>query len=180
LDRGKGSGVRGHAEDAQITRGTVATRHAGFSGTGYVDTDEAAGPAVQWTVHAPYAATASLTIGYANGTMTNRPMDITVNGALVANDLAFLNTLEWHEWETRTLVVPLRAGPNTVRAVAVGAGGTPNLDFLDVRLPPRRPRPAVRGRWPPRGSGRGSTRSTSRHRARPRCRPAAPAPHARR
>jgi Carbohydrate binding module (family 35)/Carbohydrate binding module (family 6) len=127
--------VRYEAENATISQGVLETLHSGYSGTGYVNPNNATGSSVTWTVNAPAAATGSLTIGYANGTTTNRPMDVTVNGTQIANDLAFLNTLAWDQWETRTLVAPLRAGANTIKVTSATSDGGPNLDFLDVRLP---------------------------------------------
>jgi hypothetical protein len=128
--------VQYEAEDATINRGIREQTYTGWRGTGYVNTDNVTGSYVEWTVNAPYAATASLTIGYANGTTTDRPMDVSVNGTLVANDLSFLNTLAWDQWETRTIVTSLRAGANTIRLSAVTANGGPNLDYLDLRMPP--------------------------------------------
>ncbi len=51
--------TRYEAEDALISRGVVASNHSGFSGRGFVDTENAAGPYVQWSVNATAAGTAS-------------------------------------------------------------------------------------------------------------------------
>ena len=128
---------RHEAEAATISQGLPETTHAGFSGTGYVNTDNVAGSSVQWTVTAAQAGTATLRFGFANGVATDRPMDITVNGALVADNLAFPATGAWTSWQTRSITVPLTAGANTVLATAATAGGGPNLDYLDVEIPTR-------------------------------------------
>src|SRR5262245_34297014 len=87
--------VAGGAPRAQCLRLRVHPRHeinnafdgghkapygcgAGFSGTGFCNTT---GAYVQWTINASGAGTAKLTIRYANGTTTNRPMTLTVTGA---------------------------------------------------------------------------------------------------
>jgi len=123
---------RHEAEDATISQGNVEFDHAGFSGTGFVDYDNVAGGYVQWTVSGVPAGQTTLSIGYANGTTTDRPMDITVNGALVANDLSFAGTGAWTGWQTRSVVATLTSGTNTIRATAVTANGGPNVDYLDV------------------------------------------------
>ncbi|GIH29330.1 beta-N-acetylhexosaminidase [Acrocarpospora phusangensis] len=128
-----GSTVRYEAENAAITLGVAEANHAGYSGTGFVNYDSAVGSNVQWTVSTPAAGTATLRIRYANGSTTNRPMDITVNGALVADELSFTGTGAWATWQTRTLTVTLPAGTSTVRATATTAIGGPNVDYLEVQ-----------------------------------------------
>ncbi|MFD1538124.1 glycosyl hydrolase family 28 protein [Nonomuraea guangzhouensis] len=120
------------AEDATISQGVVESNHAGFSGTGFVNGDNVVGSYVQWSAPAEQAGNATLTFRYANGTTTNRPMDITVNGVLVADELAFPPTGAWTTWQSVTVTAPLNAGANTVRATSTTAGGGPNLDYLDT------------------------------------------------
>ncbi|MFI6532285.1 carbohydrate-binding protein [Nonomuraea sp. NPDC050547] len=123
---------RYEAENATISQGAVENNHAGYSGTGFVNGDNLAGPYVEWTVNAARAGNATLTFGFANGTTAGRPMDLAVNGTQAAGELAFDPTGAWTNWTTRTLTVPLNAGANTIRATATTAGGGPNLDYLDV------------------------------------------------
>lgn len=121
------------AENATC-QGTIDSNHAGFTGTGFCNTTNAVGAFVEWSVTAATAGSATLTFRFANGTTTNRPMDITVNGALVANDLAFPGTGAWTSWSTATATANLNAGTNTVRATAVTANGGPNVDRLTVDM----------------------------------------------
>ncbi len=60
-------------------------------------------------------------------------MDITVNGALVADELAFNPTGNWDTWANATVTVNLTAGANTVRATATTVNGGPNADCLDLQ-----------------------------------------------
>jgi hypothetical protein len=124
--------TRYEAEHATISQGTVAGNHRGFSGTGFVDMTNVTGSFVQWSVPAAAAGTASLAIRYANGTTVNRPMDIRVNGAVVAAAQPFPGTGSWDTWATSTVSVPLAAGTNTVRLTATTANGGPNLDYLEL------------------------------------------------
>ncbi|GAA0394835.1 hypothetical protein GCM10009530_52930 [Microbispora corallina] len=127
--------VRYEAEDAAISQGAVAANHAGYSGTGFVDTVNVAGSHVEWTVSAASAGTATLLLRYANGATSGRPMDIAVNGTVVAAGKAFPGTGSWDAWASATVTAQLRAGTNTVRATATTAEGCPNLDCLDVTGP---------------------------------------------
>src|SRR5215216_6421823 len=105
--------TRLEAENATISQGLVEANHLGFSGTGFVNYDNLTGSFVQWTVNAATAGSATLSIRFANGTTTNRPMDITVNGALVADELSFPGTGNWDTWQTKPITATLNAGSNT-------------------------------------------------------------------
>jgi hypothetical protein len=129
------SKTRFEAESATISQGVVESNHTGFTGTGFVNLDNVTGSYVQWSVPAPAAGTATLTIRYANGTTTARPMDISVNGVLVADNLSFIPTPAWDDWDTRTVInVPVNAGTNLIRATSASSAGGPNLDHLEVQL----------------------------------------------
>src|SRR6185369_14730345 len=108
----------------------------GYSGSGFVDYTNVAGSYVQWTVDAAGAGSAVVSIrfanGQANGASTNRPMDIAVNGVVVAAAKAFNPTANWDTWQTATVTVPLNAGANTIRATATTANGGPNVDYIEV------------------------------------------------
>jgi len=120
------------AENATLSQATVATNHTGFTGTGFVDYANLTGSYVEFTVTAASAGTATLTFRYANGTTTNRPMAIAVNGSTVAAAQAFGGTGTWDTWKTATLTVTLAAGTNKIRATATTANGGPNVDNLVV------------------------------------------------
>ncbi|MFD1546281.1 carbohydrate-binding domain-containing protein [Nonomuraea guangzhouensis] len=124
--------TRLEAENATISQGVVESNHAGFSGTGFVNTDNAAGCYVQWTHNASAAGPATLTIRYANGTTADRPMDVTVNGVAVASGLSFGGTGAWTTWASKSVNATLVAGANTVRVTGTTANGCPNLDYLEV------------------------------------------------
>lgn len=124
--------VRYEAEQALIINGTVASNHPGFTGTGFVDTTNATGSAVEFTVSVPDASPAEpLVFRYANGTTADRPAALTVNGS-GAGTVAFPPTGDWAAWQTRTTSTGLAAGTNTVRLTATTSGGLPNLDSLTV------------------------------------------------
>jgi glucose/arabinose dehydrogenase len=126
--------TRYEAEDATISQGVVESNHLGFSGTGFVNGDNVAGSYVQWTVNAAIAGTGTIVIRYANGTTTNRPADVAVNGTVVSANRAFNPTANWDTWASSTLTTPVTAGTNTIRVTATTSNGNPNLDWLEFSV----------------------------------------------
>jgi endoglucanase len=124
------------AENATVYRGVVASDHSGYSGAGFVDYDRVAGSYVQFATSTSIGGSMYIGFRFANGTAVNRPMDITVNGVLVAHDLAFGSTTSWNVWQSVALTVPVSAGPITIRATATTAAGGPNLDSLTFEVRP--------------------------------------------
>ncbi|MFE5087445.1 PQQ-dependent sugar dehydrogenase [Streptomyces mirabilis] len=120
------------AEDATISQGAVATNHTGYTGTGFVDYTNITGSYVEFTVSAATAGTSSLALRYANGTSVDRPMDLSVNGTVVASRVSFPATTDWNTWATKSVNVQLNAGSNKIRATATTANGGPNLDRVSV------------------------------------------------
>jgi parallel beta-helix repeat protein len=123
---------RFEAENAAIFHGVVEANHAGFTGTGFVNNDNEIGSYVEWTVSSSSAQNGLAVFRFANGTTANRPVDITVNGTLVADEFAFQSTGAWTTWQTRSISVPLNAGTNTIRLTGTTANGGPNLDHLEI------------------------------------------------
>ncbi len=126
---GGGTATRYEAENGKISQGAVESDHAGFTGAGFVNTDNAAGAYVEFTVRESGPRT--LRIRYANGTTADRPMRITVNGAAVATR-SYTGTGAWTSWATDSFPVTLPAGPSAVRLTATTANGCPNLDHIEV------------------------------------------------
>src|SRR5437764_812641 len=124
--------TRYEAESATISQGVVATNHPGFTGIGFVDYTNVAGSYVQFPVTIPATGTATLTFRYANGSTASRPMDVAVNGTVVAAAVAFPPTANWDTWQTVSVTATVSGGTNIVRATATTSGGGPNLDSLTV------------------------------------------------
>jgi uncharacterized protein YegP (UPF0339 family) len=123
------------AETAILSGPTVARNHAGFTGSGFADYQRASGDYVQFTVDAPSAGRYLLQFRYANGSASDRPMDLKVNGAAAPPALSFAPTGSWSRWSTSSATVTLAAGTNRVRLTAAGRSG-PNLDALTVGVAP--------------------------------------------
>ncbi len=119
------------AESAALSRAVVESNHAGYSGTGFVNYDNVTGSHVEYTVSAAQAGPHQLVFRYANGTTTDRPLSVTVDGAS-ATTVSFPATGAWTTWRDVTTTVTLKAGTNKVRATATTANGGPNADRLTV------------------------------------------------
>ncbi|MFG2001948.1 CBM35 domain-containing protein [Spirillospora sp. NPDC048911] len=130
-----GTSTRYEAENATSGTGsTVDRNHSGYSGTGFVNTPNATGSYVQFTVNAAQAGQHTLAFDYANAGTADRPATLSVNGAS-AGTVAFAPTGAWSLWRTGTAAANLNVGANTIRLTATGTGGLPNLDFLDTVTP---------------------------------------------
>ncbi|HEY8474715.1 MAG TPA: carbohydrate-binding protein [Natronosporangium sp.] len=122
--------VRHEAESASCD-GTIDSNHAGFSGSGFCNSDNEVGAAVQFSVSASAAGSATVTVRYANGTTANRPADVVVNGAVAQPAVGFGPTGAWTNWVTTTVPVPVPAGGSTIRLVATTSAGLANIDYLE-------------------------------------------------
>jgi uncharacterized delta-60 repeat protein len=122
--------VTTQAEDATVVGAGRSSRHPGFTSTGYVDYNNASGDYIEWTVNSDVTRTGRLTVRYANGSSSNRPLELRRNGGVLVN-LSFAPTGSWSTWVETTVNVPLTAGANTFRLTAIGQSG-PNIDFMRV------------------------------------------------
>ncbi len=120
------------AEEAEYSNGKVDNKHAGFTGTGFVDTDNAPGEWIEWKVNVPADGEYNLDFRYAHGGADQRPAQISVNGEVVVEELAFDASGTWTNWVNASTKAQLTAGENTIRATATAAGGLTNMDHLRV------------------------------------------------
>ena len=133
VDPGSQTTIRYEAEDAVLSGPQVSSSQSGYSGTGFADYVNDSNDYIEWTVSAASAGSAELVFGYALSS-GDRPLEIRVNGAVVEASLSFPATGDWSLWgETTPVSVSLLAGPNTVRATAIGSSGG-NLDYLEVSM----------------------------------------------
>ncbi|MGP4110614.1 carbohydrate-binding protein [Streptomyces sp. 4N509B] len=137
--------VRYEAEGSSATcEGAIESEHAGFSGSGFCNTENAAGASATFTVSAASAGQATIAVRYANGTTTARGTSLAVNGATVQST-TFEGTGAWTTWVTRTFTAPLNAGGNTVELTATGSGGLANIDYVEVTTEGDDPPPPTGG-----------------------------------
>lgn len=113
--------------------GIIETTNAGFSGTGYANTDNAMGAGVRWRIQVGDAGTYNLEISYSNGSAVNRPGEVIVDGTPISETLTFPATADWTTWETVNIDVSLGSGVHDLNIVATSGDGLANLDSLTIR-----------------------------------------------
>jgi Protein of unknown function (DUF1565) len=119
------------AENAPATcDGTIDSNHPGFSGTGFCNGRNAVGAAAQFIATVATGTATVITVRYANGTTTNRPADVFVNGSRIAT-FAFAGTGTWTGWTSAAFNAFSVNGNNTIRFSPTTANGLPNIDFID-------------------------------------------------
>jgi pectate lyase len=112
--------------------GTIDSNNAGFTGAGFANTNNATNAAVRYKVNVPATGNYTLRWRYANGTTTDRPGSVRVNGNVVGN-VALAPTGAWTTWiNSANVTVSLNAGLNDVHLVATTAGGVANIDSFTV------------------------------------------------
>ncbi|MDB5103135.1 MAG: Chitinase [Fibrobacteres bacterium] len=122
------------AENAAVSGALKLSANAGYTGTGYVDYQNASGDYTEWSATVGASGKYDLTFRYASA--TTRSLSITVNGATVSPGFAFPATASWTDWKTATLSsVQLNSGATIhIRLTAIGSSG-PNLDYMSVSGP---------------------------------------------
>lgn len=111
--------------------GIVESTNGGFSGSGYLNSDNASGAGIEWAVDVGEAGAYALEFAYANGGDA-RPADVFVGGAVVQAGLSFPTTADWTTWSTVAVDVTLAAGENRIVLSATSAAGLANIDSLTV------------------------------------------------
>lgn len=119
------------AEDAFYSAGKVDNKHTGFTGDGFVDTENAIGVYIEWFVNVPNSITDTLKFKYALGKEEHRFMDLFVNDVFIET-IDFDNTIEFTSYLYKNSKADLIKGINRIKLVAQTAEGAPNLDHLCV------------------------------------------------
>lgn len=117
-----------------VFNGWIDNKHAGYTGTGFVDTENAAGQYIEWTFEAPEAGTYDLQWRYANGASANRTATVSINGAVQATGVGFPATGDWAAWTLSPVVpVSMNQGFTTIRLIAEVSGqGLANIDRISI------------------------------------------------
>lgn len=119
------------AEDAALSGAVTANNHPGYNGKGFVDFINPSKDYIEWTVKIDVPGTYNLGFKYTNGTVADRPVEITNNGTSVET-IAFSSTTSWSWWAYNSETsVFLTAGIHKIRATATGLSG-PNIDELSL------------------------------------------------
>jgi pectinesterase len=111
--------------------GVIDTKHTGYTGTGFIDTENAVGASASWSVSAASAKTYSAQIRFGNGGTGSRRATVMVNGGVIKT-LDFPTNGNWTQWQTVNVDLPLKAGTNSIKLVAETADGLANIDSISV------------------------------------------------
>lgn len=120
------------AEEACSVDGIILeSSNAGYSGEGYVNTNNTMGASVSWRLNSDQSQTATFTFKFANGGSAARDGQVYVNGVAVGM-LVLPPTGSWTTWSLATINLQITAGANEIRLEALTADGLANLDLINV------------------------------------------------
>ncbi len=125
--------LRYFAVDQIWDQGIKEDTNTGFTRSdGYINLDNTTGSSITFSVSVPSAGNYMTHIRFANGSTSDRKMKVTVGG----NDLvwmqSFPGTGAWTDWTEYGIVLPLRAGDNTIKFESAMSEGGPNLDYIEL------------------------------------------------
>lgn len=123
------------AVDATLNKAASEDTNAGYESKAYVNLDNEKGSSIEWTVNVQNNGNYLVDFRVANGSANDRAMKIEVNGDTTNYWIQpFLTTGEWTKWETRGIVLPLKAGANKIKAISNTDEGGPNIDYITLEL----------------------------------------------
>lgn len=117
------------AENACMYDGTVDNNNVGFLGTGFINTPNAIGSKIEFSVNASAAGIQSLGIRYALGGTVARGANVILNGVNVGT-MTFAPTGTFTTYGTESINLNLVSGKNTLQIVSTTAAGLANVDLL--------------------------------------------------
>lgn len=123
---------RYYAIDSEYVNGVSENTNEGFAGTAYLNYNNEIGSYNVWTVNAAEDGNYLVTFRYANGTDVDRKMKLSINGSNDYYLQSFAGTGAWTTWEETTVVLPLKAGTNTIKAASAVSAGGPNMDYIEL------------------------------------------------
>jgi len=127
---GSPNAIQENAEGYCGADGPVQANHDGYSGQGFVNTENVLGASVRWQVSVPRADRYDVRIRFANGASSAR------GGLLLSRvgrtEFAMQGTGGWSQWSTGTESISLESGSNRITLSAETTSGLPNIDSIEV------------------------------------------------
>jgi hypothetical protein len=118
------------AEEAGRNGPSIAKNNGGYTGKAFVDFQADSGEHLNWIIQTKSAGECALSFRYALAD-GSRPLQLKVNGKVIAKALPFTSTGSWINWKSISIDAPLKAGTNEIRLESTGASG-PNIDSLKI------------------------------------------------
>ena len=105
------------------------------SNVGYVNLNNVVGSSLTFNVKIAEDNRYMTHVRFANGTTTDRKTNIYVNGDTQNYwQQSFNGTGSWDEWSEIGIVLPLKAGNNTIKFESAVSEGGPNFDYIECVL----------------------------------------------
>ena len=122
------------AEEETWSSGGVDDNHAGYTGSGFVNVDNASGEWIEWNFEIVADSTATITCVFRYASTDTRSMDFIVNDSTIEN-LTFAGSGGWDSWAEQTASTQsINGGSVTIRLTATTNGGPPNMDKMDITV----------------------------------------------
>lgn len=112
--------------------GSIETEHEGFTGSGFVDFENAAGSTISLAIDATESVVCTMELRYAHGKTDDRSMEVVVNGVSQVAELDFPTTGAFTTWDTVRFDLTLAAGNNLIEWFSLTSNGGPNFDKVDI------------------------------------------------
>lgn len=112
----------------------IQAKHSGFTGEGYVDTDNKKGSYIEVEYNAPKAGEYTLGTRYVHGKTDIRPAEVLVNNTVANSSMNFVPTTAWTQWTTITTPIKLKSGVNIIRLNALSTEGLANIDHFEFTI----------------------------------------------
>lgn len=111
--------------------GSIDNDNSGFTGAGFVNTQNATGEGINWNINILSSGTYTFTWRYAS--TSSRPGSLLINSSTVLSSISFPSSGSFTTWTTvTTSPVTLTAGAKTIRLVSTSSGGLANIDYMMV------------------------------------------------
>jgi len=127
---GSPNAVQEGAEGYCGADGLIQANHDGYSGRGFVNTENVLGAAVRWQVSVPNAGDYAVIIRYANGASSAR--NGLLSSAVDSAEFTMQVTGGWSKWSTVSKNISLKSGSNRITLSAGTSSGLPNIDSIEI------------------------------------------------
>ena len=112
--------------------GIKETANSGYTGTGYLNLDNATGSSAVFDLRVTETATDTILLRFANGDAAGRPVSLAVNGEISIASLDMPATGSWTTWQLLEVPLRLTAGQNFLEITSLTGNGAANIDFIGL------------------------------------------------
>jgi hypothetical protein len=121
------------AETGTFSSGTkVETAYSGYTGTGYVNTNNAIGAYIEIEFSVRNGGIDTIWVFYAMSKTDDRSARLYINNSLVLDSVAFPSTVSYTTYLSSMVIVPLNKGMNKVKLEARSSNGLSNIDRFEI------------------------------------------------